>query len=97
MDFIKALPPSEGSDTIWVIVDQLSKYAYFVPLKHPFNAKDLARIFVKEVIRLHRIPKSVVSNRGSTFLGNFWQEIHKLQETQLRFSSAYHPETDGQT
>ena len=97
MDFIEALPKSEGSDTIWVIVDRLSKYAHFIPLNYPFNAKDLARIFVKEVIRLHGIPKSVVSDRGSTFLGNFWQEIHKLQGTQLRFSSAYHPETDGQT
>ena len=97
MDFIEALPRSEGYDTIWVIVDRLSKYSHFIPLKHPFNAQGLARLFVKEVIRLHGIPKSIVSDRGKTFMGHFWQEIHKLQGTKLNFTSAYHPESDGQT
>ena len=97
MDFIEALPRSDGFDTIWVIVDRLSKYSHFVPLRHPFNAKGLARLFVKEIIRLHGIPKSIVSDRGKIFMGTFWQEIHKLQGTKLNFISAYHPESDGQT
>ena len=78
MDFIEALPRSDGFDTIWVIVDRLSKYSHFVPLKHPFNAKVLARLFVNEIIRLHGIPKSIFSDRGKIFMGTFWQEIHKL-------------------
>ena len=97
MDFIEALPRSEGFDTIWVIVDRLSKYGHFVPLKHPFNACGLAHLFVKEIIRLHGIPQSIVSDRGKIFMGLFWQEIHKLQGTQLNFTSANHPESDGQT
>ena len=97
MDFIEALPRSEGFDTIWVIVDRLSKYSHFVPLKHPFNAQGLARHFVKEIICLHGILKSIVSDRGKIFMGHFWQEIHKLQGTKLNFTSSYHPESDGQT
>ena len=81
MDFIKVLPRSEGFDTIWVIVDRLSKYGHFVPLKHPFHARGLAHLFVKEIICLHGIPQSIVSDRGKIFMGLFWQEIHKLQGT----------------
>ena len=97
MDFIEALLRSGGFDTIWVIVDRLSKYSHFVPLKHPFNAQGLAHLFVKEIIRLHDIPKSIVSDRGKIFMGHFWQEIRKLQGTKLNFTSAYHPESNGQT
>ena len=97
MDFIEALPRSDGFDTIWVIVDCLSKYSHFVPLRHPFNAKCLARLFVKEIIRLHGIPKSIVSDRSNIFMGTFWKEIHKLQGTKLNFTSAYHLESDGQS
>ena len=97
MDFIEALPRSDGFDTTSVIVDRLSKYSHFVPLQHPFNAKGLARLFVKEIIRLHGIPKSIISDRGKNFMGTFWQEIHKLQGTKLNFTSAYHPKFDGQS
>ena len=97
MDFIKALQRSDGFDTIWVIVDHLSKYSHFVHLQHPFNARGLARLFVKEIIRLHDIPKSIVFDRGKFFMGTFWQEIHKLQGTKLNFTLAYHPESDGQS
>ena len=97
MDFIEALSRSDRFDTIWVIVDRLCKYSHFVPLQHPFNAKGLARLFVKEIIRLHVIPKSIVSDRGKFFMGNFWQEIHKLQGTKLNFTSSYHLESDGQS
>ena len=97
MDFIEALPQFKGFDTIWVIVDRLSKYSHFVPLKYLLNAQGLARQFVKEIIRLHGIPRSIVSNRGKNFMGHFWQEIHKLQGTKLNFTSEYHPESDGQS
>ena len=97
MDFVEALPRSDGYDTVWVIVDRLSKYSHFIPLKHPFNAYSLAKIFIREFVRLHGIPKSIVSDRGRFFMGLFWKEIHRLQGTKLNFTSAYHPESDGQT
>jgi hypothetical protein len=97
MDFITGLPKSKGFEAILVVVDRLSKYSHFIPLKHPYTAKTIAEIFVKEVVRFHGIPLSIVSDKDPIFMSNFWQEIFKLQGTQLRFSTAYHPESDGQT
>ncbi|GAU21227.1 hypothetical protein TSUD_11450 [Trifolium subterraneum] len=97
MDFITGLPKSRGFEAIMVVVDRLSKYAHFVLLKHPYTAKSIAEIFVKEVIRLHGIPSSIVSDRDPLFVSHFWRELFKLQGTQLNMSSAYHPETDGQS
>ncbi|MCH85656.1 hypothetical protein A2U01_0006505, partial [Trifolium medium] len=97
MDFITGLPKSKGYEAILVIVDRLSKYAHFVPLKHPYTAKTIAEVFVREVVRLHGIPLSIVSDRDPVFMSNFWQELFKLQGTKLKMSTSYHPETDGQT
>ncbi|KAJ9543643.1 hypothetical protein OSB04_023350 [Centaurea solstitialis] len=97
MDFITGLPKSNGFEAIFVVVDRLSKYAHFVLLKHPYTARRVADIFVKEVVRLHGIPQSIVSDRDPLFVSLFWQELFRLQGTVLKMSSAYHPETDGQT
>ncbi|GJX64732.1 ty3-gypsy retrotransposon protein [Tanacetum coccineum] len=97
IDFIIGLPKSKGYKVILVVVDHLLKYCHFIPLKRPFTARSLAEVFLKEVIRLHRIPKSVLSDRDPLFLSMFWKEIFSLQGSKLKFSSAYHPETNGQT
>ncbi|MCH84611.1 hypothetical protein A2U01_0005443, partial [Trifolium medium] len=97
MDFITGLPKSKGYEAILVVVDRLSKYCHFIPLKHPYTAKMIAEVFVREVVRLHGIPLSIVSDRDPIFISNFWKELFKLQGTHLKMSSAYHPESDGQT
>ncbi|OMO96556.1 reverse transcriptase [Corchorus capsularis] len=97
MDFITSLPPSNGKTTIWVIVDRLSKYAHFIALPSSVTAASLAELFSKEICKLHGVPRSIVSDRDSLFLSQFWKELFKLQDTSLKMSTAYHPQTDGQT
>ena len=97
MDFVEGFLKSRGIDMIMVVVEFLSKYAHFIGLKHPFSVKDIAANFTREVVRLHRVPLSVISDWGSTFTSAFWEALHSLQGTKLKRSSAYHPETDGQT
>ncbi|XP_058757747.1 uncharacterized protein LOC131631003 [Vicia villosa] len=97
MDFITHLPNSFGHTTIWVICDRLTKFSHFIALPTSFSAKDLAVRFSVEICRLHGIPSSIVSDRDPLFLSNFWRELFKAQGTTLKYSSAYHPETDGLT
>jgi len=97
MDFIVRLPKSCGKDTILVVVDRLSKYGHFIALKHPYSARSIAEVFVKEIVRLHGIRTSIISDRDSTFLSLFWKQLFKLQGTTLKMNTTYHLETNGQT
>lgn len=97
LDFIDALPKSEGRDAILEVVDHFTKYAHFIPLKHPYTAKKVATAFLDTVYRLHGCPKRIVSDRDRVFTSQFWQELLKLLGAKLHLSTAYHPQTDWQT
>ena len=97
MDFITSLPQSKGKVAIWVIVDRFSKFAHFIALPRGYTAASLATTFFKEIYRLLGLPNSIVFDRNPLFLSNFWKELFKQLKTKLLHSSAYHPQTDGQT
>jgi hypothetical protein len=78
-----------------VIVDRLSKFTHFLTLRHLFTAKTVAEKFVEGIIKLHGMPKSIVSDRDPIFISHFWQVFFKMSGTKLRLSSAYHPQMDG--
>jgi hypothetical protein len=91
LDFFERLPTSQGKDTIMVVVDRLNKLAHFLTLKHPFTAKSVAEKFMEGVIKLHGMPKSIISDHNPVFVSHFWQEFFKMSCTKLQLSSAYHP------
>jgi hypothetical protein len=97
MDFITGLPKSGNKSVIMVVVDHLSKYAHLYSLQHPFTTSMVAQIFMDQVFKLHGMPHSIVSDCDPTFISNFWQEVFKMQGTELNLRTAYHPQTDGQT
>ena len=98
MDFIIGLPRSQkGNDSIWVIVDRLTKSAHFVLVKTKTNVEKLSDLYIEHILRLHGAPSSIVSDRGPQFVSRFQEALHKSIRTKLDFSTAYHPQTDGQT
>ncbi|MCO5587413.1 hypothetical protein L7F22_041362 [Adiantum nelumboides] len=98
MDFVTGLPKTtENYDSIFVIVDKLTKVAHLIPVKQTATAADIAQVFVKEIVRLHGIPARIISDQDAKFTSKFWQAMFQSLGTQLNLSTAYHPETDGQT
>lgn len=98
MDLIVRLPRTQsGYDSIWVIVDRLTKVAHFIPVKITYSEAKLAELYMSRIVCLHGVPKKIVSDRGTQFTSRFWEKLHQSLGTKLNFSSAYHPQTDGQT
>ncbi|CAH9097022.1 unnamed protein product [Cuscuta europaea] len=98
MDFIMGLPQTTGGyDAIWVIVDRLTKSAHFIPISASISLEKLAKIYIQEIVRLHGVPKSIISDRDSRFMSHFWKCVQQSLGTKLKFSTAFHPQTDGQT
>ncbi|GJS75002.1 hypothetical protein Tco_0724883 [Tanacetum coccineum] len=98
MDFVTGLPrTSSGYDSIWVIVDRLTKSAHFLPMKKTDSMEKLTRQYLKEVVCRHGVPLSIISDRDSRFASGFWRSLQNALGTNLNMSTAYHPETDGQS
>ncbi|GAU10196.1 hypothetical protein TSUD_418680, partial [Trifolium subterraneum] len=98
MDFVTGLPRNQkGEDSIWVIVDRLTKSAHFIAVKSTYKASRYAEIFLEEIVKLHGVPVSIVSDRDPTFTSHFWRAFQKAMGTRLRMSTSNHPQTDGQS
>ncbi|MDV3143928.1 MAG: hypothetical protein Q8763_02730, partial [Candidatus Phytoplasma australasiaticum] len=97
MDFVIGLPQSRRQHhSIWVIVDRMTKLAHFLPVKTTDTAEDYARLYLKEIVRLHGVPISIILDRGAQFTTQFWKFFQKRLGTKANLSTAFHPQTDGQ-
>ncbi|KAK5802526.1 hypothetical protein PVK06_030126 [Gossypium arboreum] len=98
MDFVSGLPLSASKkDAVWVVVDRLTKSAHFVPVRTDFSMEKLAELYVSQIVRLHGVPISIVSDRDPRFTSRFWKKLQEALGTKLHFSTAFHPQTDGQS
>ena len=98
MDFVIGLPRTRnGHDVILVIVDRLTKSTHFLPIKVINSVAKLVELYIKEIVRLHGVPLSIISDRDSRFTSIFWKSVQDTMGTQLKFSTAFHPQTDGQS
>jgi hypothetical protein len=95
MDFIDGFPlTTRRHDSIFVVVDTLMKSSHFIHVRMTYQAPDIARVFTSDIVRLHGVPKRLISDRGSVFTEGFWTSFQEALGTQLNFGTAYHPKTD---
>jgi transposase InsO family protein len=98
MDFIMGLPPTARKmHSIWVIVDRLTKTAHFIAVHTTYSVQQYAELYMDHIVRLHGIPKTIISDRGTQFVARFWEQLHECLGTKLIRSSSYHPQTDSKT
>ena len=98
MDFVVGLPQSQrGNNAIWVIVDRLTKLTHFLPIRRTHSLEKLTELYVNKIVRLHGVPVSIVSDRDPRFTSSFWKNLHRAMGTKLTFSTAFHPQTNGQS
>ena len=98
MDFVTHLPRTmQRHDAVWVIVDWLTKSAYFLAVRMTFTLERFCRLYIREIVRLHRVPVSIMSDKDPRFTTHFWKSFQKVMGTRLTMSSTFHPQTDGQS
>ena len=98
MDFMSGFPLTQQEhDSVWVIVNKLTKSTHFIPVMMDYSIDRLANLYVKEIVQLHGVPLSIVSDRDPRFTSRFWKELQSALGTRLNFSTTFHPQTDGQT
>jgi len=97
LDFIEGLPHVNDKNVILTVVDRFSKHAHFIPLSHPYTAATVAKAFFNAIVRLHGFPVSIVSDRDPVFTSHVWRDLFKMAGVQLRMSTAFHPQTVGQS
>ena len=97
MDFITGLPYSNGFNVILVVVCRLTKMRHFIPCRDTCPAEQLAELYARHIFRLHGLPKTIISDRGTQFIDKFWRALYKTLKIEALLSTPYHPETDGQT
>ena len=98
MDFVFKLPPTVWRhDDIWVVVDRLTKSLHFLPIREKFSPHKLAELFMNHIVSLHRVPVSIISDRDPRFTSRFWKRLMKELGVKLNLSTAFHPQTDGQS
>jgi len=97
MDFITDLPKSEEDDGILIVIDRLTKIAHFLPCTKEMDARQFSELFKMEIFRLYEMPKNIITDGGSVFTSDLWKETTKQQGIERRLSTAFHPQTDGQT
>ena len=95
MDFVGPFPESSGYDYLWVVICRLTSMVHLVPIRTTTTASELAQLYIREIVRLHGLADSIVSDRDSKFTSRFWRETHKLLGTKLLMSTSFHPQTDG--
>ena len=87
----------KGNNAVWVIIDCLTKLAHFLPFRVGQSTEVLAEKYIKEIVRLHEVSVSIVSDRDTRFRSHFWESLQENLETRLKFSTSFHPQTDGQS
>ena len=98
MDFVVGLPlKGRKHDSVWVVVDRLTKSAHFLPVRTDYSLDKLAELYIKEIVLLHGIPISIILDRDPRFTSRFWGKLQEALGTRLNFSTAFHPQTDGQS
>src|SRR5882762_3610459 len=95
MDFIGPFPKLKGYDYLWVVICRLTSMVHLTPMKTTIKASELASLYVKEIVCLHGLPDTIVSDRDSKFTSKFWSEVHRILGTKLLMSTTFHPQTDG--
>ena len=97
-DFVVGLPKSKKNhDAVWVVVDRLTKAAHFIPVRMNMSMEQLVKLYMDNIVRLNGTPVTIVSDRDPRFTSKLWKEFQEAMGTELRFSTAFHPQTDGQS